>query len=96
MSQYADGGVMATKPYAGGGAYIDRMSDYCSGVPLRPEEAGGRRRLPVHRGLLVVPRPQPRDLQGNQRIARAMTGLGRLKDLPALVEQEEQRGSRAP
>jgi len=24
-------GLMATKPYGGGGAYIDRMSDYCGG-----------------------------------------------------------------
>ena len=31
MSQYADGGMLATKPYASGGAYIDRMSDYCKG-----------------------------------------------------------------
>lgn len=29
MSQYADGGRLATKPYAGGGAYINRMSDHC-------------------------------------------------------------------
>jgi len=29
MSQHADGGRMATKPYAGGGAYINRMSDHC-------------------------------------------------------------------
>lgn len=29
MSQWADGGMMATKPYAGGGNYIDAMSDYC-------------------------------------------------------------------
>jgi deoxyribodipyrimidine photolyase-related protein len=29
MSQFADGGVIASKPYASGGAYIDRMSDYC-------------------------------------------------------------------
>ncbi|WP_426131036.1 cryptochrome/photolyase family protein [Pararhizobium sp. PWRC1-1] len=31
MSQFADGGVMASKPYAASGAYIDRMSDYCEG-----------------------------------------------------------------
>ena len=30
MSQHADGGRLATKPYAGGGAYINRMSDHCS------------------------------------------------------------------
>lgn len=29
MSQHADGGRLATKPYAGGGAYIHRMSDHC-------------------------------------------------------------------
>ncbi|HEX4846589.1 MAG TPA: cryptochrome/photolyase family protein [Novosphingobium sp.] len=29
MSQFADGGRLASKPYAASGAYIDRMSDYC-------------------------------------------------------------------
>ena len=31
MSQFADGGLLASKPYAASGAYINRMSDYCGG-----------------------------------------------------------------
>jgi deoxyribodipyrimidine photolyase-related protein len=29
MSQFADGGIVASKPYVSSGAYVDRMSDYC-------------------------------------------------------------------
>jgi len=36
------------------------------------------------------------ELAANQRMARAVNGLGRLKDLPELVEQEDRRGSKAP
>ncbi|WP_179380151.1 cryptochrome/photolyase family protein [Jannaschia marina] len=31
MSQFADGGVVASKPYVSGGNYINKMSDYCKG-----------------------------------------------------------------
>ena len=30
MSQYADGGILATKPYVSSGSYIHKMSDYCT------------------------------------------------------------------
>ena len=96
MSQYADGGVMATKPYAGGGAYIDRMSDYCGGCRYDPKKRVGEDACPFTAGYWWFLDRNRQDLQGNQRIARAMTGLGRLKDLPALVEQEDRRGSTAP
>jgi deoxyribodipyrimidine photolyase-related protein len=36
MALYADGGLLASKPYAASGAYIDRMSDYCVGCVHDP------------------------------------------------------------
>ena len=41
MSQFGDGGLMASKPYAASGKYIDRMSNYCAGCRYRPAEATG-------------------------------------------------------
>jgi deoxyribodipyrimidine photolyase-related protein len=41
MSQYADGGIMASKPYAATGAYIDRMSNHCSGCRYKPKDKTG-------------------------------------------------------
>ena len=41
MSQYADGGYMASKPYAASGAYINRMSNYCAGCRYDPSVATG-------------------------------------------------------
>ena len=35
MALFADGGVVASKPYAASGAYIDRMSDYCGDCRYR-------------------------------------------------------------
>jgi len=96
MSQYADGGVMATKPYAGGGAYIDRMSDYCASCRYDPKVRVGDDACPFTAGYWWFLERNRDRLAGNHRIARAMRGLDRLKDLPAVVEQERRRGSRAP
>lgn len=41
MALHADGGFMATKPYAGSGAYIDRMSDYCKSCRYSPKIKSG-------------------------------------------------------
>jgi deoxyribodipyrimidine photolyase-related protein len=38
MSQYADGGIIATKPYVSSGSYINKMSNYCSGCTYNVKE----------------------------------------------------------
>jgi len=38
MSQYADGGLIATKPYAASGSYINKMSDYCPKCTYKVKE----------------------------------------------------------
>lgn len=47
MSQYGDGGLMATKPYCASGAYIQRMSNYCEGCRYDPKQATGADACPV-------------------------------------------------
>ncbi|WP_344648471.1 cryptochrome/photolyase family protein [Cryptosporangium japonicum] len=96
MSQFADGGRMSTKPYAAGGAYINRMSDYCGGCRYDPKHRTGDDACPYTAGYWSFLARHEDTLEGNHRMRRPLRGLRRLDDLDALVEQEEARGSRAP
>jgi deoxyribodipyrimidine photolyase-related protein len=78
MSQFADGGVMASKPYAATGKYIARMSNYCTGCRFKPAERTGEQACPFttlywdfldrHRALLAK----------NPRMALQVKNLARI------------------
>jgi deoxyribodipyrimidine photolyase-related protein len=48
MVMFADGGLLASKPYAASGAYINRMSDYCAGCAYDPAVKSGPKACPFN------------------------------------------------
>ena len=48
MSQFADGGVIASKPYVSSGAYINRMSDYCKSCDYSVSKKTGEGACPFN------------------------------------------------
>ncbi len=48
MSQFADGGVLASKPYAASGAYINRMSNYCASCRYDVKQRTGPNSCPFN------------------------------------------------
>ncbi|MGW1980427.1 cryptochrome/photolyase family protein [Streptomyces sp. NPDC001889] len=96
MSQYADGGLMTTKPYTSGGAYLNRMSDLCGPCAHHPAHRTGDRACPYTTGYWAFLHRHRARLAANHRTARAVSGLDRLKDLPELLDTAARRGDAPP
>ena len=48
MSQYADGGIIATKPYVSSGSYINKMSNYCGSCHYNVKDKLGEKACPFN------------------------------------------------
>jgi deoxyribodipyrimidine photolyase-related protein len=78
MSQFADGGVMASKPYAASGAYVNRMSNYCKGCRYKPTESTGPSACPYTTLYWDFLDRNEVKLKSNVRLAMQMKNLARL------------------
>ena len=77
MSQFADGGVMASKPYCATGAYIDRMSNACKGCRFKPKVATGPDACPFTTLYWDFLARHEKLLKKNQRMAMQLKNLER-------------------
>ncbi len=72
MSQFADGGILGSKPYAASGAYIDRMSDHCERCRYDVKLKTGPDACPFNALYWDFIARHATLLRGNQRISRAV------------------------
>ncbi len=79
MVLFADGGLMGSKPYAAGGAYINRMTDYCGACTYDPAVRSGPTACPFTTLYWAFLIDNADKLSGNRRLAmpyRAIEKLG--------------------
>ena len=84
MGVHADGARMMTKPYAAGGAYISRMSNYCKGCVYDPKLRVGENACPFTTLYWDFLDRHRETFAKNHRMSQQVFGLNRLSDLPQL------------
>jgi deoxyribodipyrimidine photolyase-related protein len=81
MALYADGGRMATKPYAAGGAYIDKMSDYCKDCRYDRRQRVGSDACPFTTLYWAFLDRHQHRLETNGRVVRQVRAMQQLADM---------------
>jgi deoxyribodipyrimidine photolyase-related protein len=84
MGLHADGGMMMSKPYAAGGAYISRMSSYCKDCTYNPKLRVGESACPFTTLYWDFLDRHKDSFVKNHRMSQQVHGLNRLSDLDQL------------
>ncbi|MGM0560420.1 MAG: cryptochrome/photolyase family protein [Pseudomonadota bacterium] len=79
MALHADGGLMASKPYAASGKYIDRMSDYCRNCRYDVKQATGEGACPFNYLYWDFIARHEQRFRGNPRMTMPLSTLHRMK-----------------
>jgi deoxyribodipyrimidine photolyase-related protein len=80
MSQFGDGGLMASKPYVASGKYIQRMSNHCAGCKYDPAQSTGPKACPFTTLYWDFLMRHETLLKKNPRMAMQLKNLARLDD----------------
>jgi deoxyribodipyrimidine photolyase-related protein len=89
MGVHADNGLMMTKPYAAGGAYISKMSNYCKGCVYDPKLRTGDTACPFTTLYWDFLDRNHEQFVGNHRMAQQLFGVKRLKDMPEVKKRAQ-------
>jgi deoxyribodipyrimidine photolyase-related protein len=81
MGVHADGGLMMTKPYAAGGAYLSRMGRSCAGCRFDPKKRTGDDACPFTTLYWDFLDRHREEFAAHPRLAQQVRGLDRLADL---------------
>jgi deoxyribodipyrimidine photolyase-related protein len=95
MALFADGGTMMTKPYAGGGNYINRMSGFCPGCRYEPNRRTGERACPVTALYWDFVDRHADRLAANRRTRNAVGTLRRFDEAERAAIRERAAAARA-
>jgi deoxyribodipyrimidine photolyase-related protein len=80
MALHADGGIMASKPYAASGKYISRMSNFCDSCQFDPEEMIGEKACPFNALYWHFIDRNHAKLKNNQRLHFAYSNWQKMPD----------------
>ncbi len=87
MAVHADGGTLMTKPYASGGAYLNRMTQSCKSCVYDPKLRVGATACPFSTLYWDFLDRHKEQFAKNHRMGQQLQGLKRLTDLPQLKER---------